>query len=70
MAGDKVLAFAVLAAAESYLLQRTVFLDTAFRTIFFGAFAVNLALRVFYNVMIYPFFVNPLRHLPRVRVRC
>ena len=69
MAANELLVLAILAAAEGVALQRTVFLDRTFRTVFLGAFAVNVALRIFYNVMIYPYFVNPLRHLPLARVR-
>lgn len=67
---DSLLSIAALSAVEGYLLQHTVFSDHAFRTVAFAAFGVNLALKVIWDVLIYPFFVTPLRHLPQVNVSC
>ncbi|KAH8432508.1 cytochrome P450 [Aspergillus melleus] len=55
------LAFSLL---EGYLLQRSVFLDVAFRKLCLASFGLNLVLLGIWNVLIYPFFVTPLRHLP------
>ncbi|KAI9927293.1 hypothetical protein ASPWEDRAFT_177754 [Aspergillus wentii DTO 134E9] len=63
---DSLLSIAALSAVEGYLLQHTVFSDHAFRTVAFAAFGFNLALKVIWDVLIYPFFVTPLRHLPQV----
>lgn len=58
-------AFSVI---EGYLLQRSVFIDHTFRAVVLGALGVNLVLKLFWNVFIYPFFMNPLRHLPKAEV--
>ncbi|KAL4901040.1 hypothetical protein BDW74DRAFT_160619 [Aspergillus multicolor] len=50
---------------EAFLLQRSVFTDTSFRTIALGSTAVNLVLLAIYNLWIWPFFFDPLRRLPR-----
>lgn len=38
-------------------------------TVFLYAFAINLVILAIWNIFIWPFFINPLRHLPTVRVR-
>lgn len=38
-------------------------------TIFLYAFSINFVILAIWNVFIYPFFINPLRHLPTVHVR-
>lgn len=65
---DSLFAIAGLSVVEGYFLQRTVFIDHTFRTVCLGAFGVNLILKIFWNLVIYPFFINPLRHLPQVEV--
>lgn len=65
---DSLLGLAAFSVLEGYLLQRSVIIDHAFRTVVLGALGVNLILKLFWNVFIYPFFLNPLRHLPRVEV--
>lgn len=62
------LSILTLTLVEAFLLQRSVFTDAPFRTVALGAAAVNLALLVIYNWLIWPFFLNPLRHLPRAPV--
>jgi hypothetical protein len=57
-----------LSIVEAVLLQRTVWLDAPFRTVALGSAAVNLVLLVIYNLFIWPFFLNPLRHLPKAPV--
>lgn len=37
-------------------------------TIFLYAFTVNFVLMAIWNIFIWPFFFNPLRHLPTVHV--
>lgn len=66
--GDSLFAIAALSVFEGYLLQHTVYVDHAFRTVCLGAFGVNLLLKAIWTVLIYPHFVNPLRHLPQVPV--
>ncbi|KAL2869429.1 cytochrome P450 [Aspergillus lucknowensis] len=55
---------ALLTLLEAFLLHRSVFTDVSFRTVALGAAAVNLCLLAIYHVFIWPFFLNPLRHLP------
>ncbi|KAL4802612.1 cytochrome P450 [Aspergillus unguis] len=50
--------------AEAFLLQRSVFTDSPFRTVALCSAAVNLVLLGIYKLLIWPFFLNPLRHLP------
>ncbi|KAL3471227.1 cytochrome P450 [Aspergillus californicus] len=50
---------------EAFLLHRSVFIDLTFRSVALRSAAVNLILLTIYNVFIWPFFLNPLRHLPR-----
>lgn len=54
--------------AEAFILQRSVFTDTPLRTVVLGSAAVNLLILAIYNVWIWPFFLDPLRHLPRAPV--
>lgn len=56
-----------LAIVEGFFAQR-FFPEYHFRTAVLAALGVNLFLSVFYNAAIYPYFVNPLRHLPTVKV--
>ena len=58
-----------LAMLEGYAVQRAL-PEYHFRTVFLAAFLANLLLKGFYNIAIYPFLVNPLRHLPTVEVCC
>ena len=68
--GDALLAVAVSAAVEGYILHRTVFLESTFHTLCFAAFAVNAFLKfIVYDFFVYPLLLNPLRHLPRIPVR-
>lgn len=68
-AGDSLPALLAFTLVEAYLLQRTVFTDETFRTVILGAVAVNVFLKGLYSLVVWPFFLNPLRHLPRVPVR-
>lgn len=56
-----------LAMLEGYGAQR-VLPEYHLRTTFLASLLVNLLLTAFYYVAVYPFFVNPLRHLPTVKV--
>ena len=67
--GDSFPALAVITLVEAYFLQRTVFAEESFRTVCLGALGVNLTLLGVYSLIIWPFFLNPLRHLPMVPVR-
>lgn len=55
--------------AEAFLLQRSFFTDTPFRTVALCSAAVNFVLLGIHNFLIWPFFLNPLRHLPSAPVR-
>jgi hypothetical protein len=57
-----------LSIVEAILLQRTVLIDAPFRTVALGSATVNLIILVIYNLFIWPFFLNPLRHLPKAPV--
>lgn len=61
------LRLAGLAMLEGYGLQRAL-PEYHFRTAFLAAFLLNLLLNALYSFAIYPFLVNPLRHLPTVKV--
>lgn len=61
------LRLAGLAMLEGYGLQRAL-PEYHFRTAFLAAFLANLLLNALYSFAIYPFLVNPLRHLPTVKV--
>lgn len=39
-----------------------------FKSLFGCVFAVNFGVQLFWDVLIYPYFVSPLRNLPRVPV--
>lgn len=67
-AGDSFPALALFTLIEAYLLQRTVFADESFRTVILGAFGVNILLKGIYSLIIWPYFLSPLRHLPTAPV--
>ena len=67
-AGDSLPALLAFTLVEAYFLQRTIFADETFRTVVLGAVAVNVFLKGLYSLVVWPFFLNPLRHLPRVPV--
>ncbi|KAL2819858.1 cytochrome P450 [Aspergillus cavernicola] len=56
--------FLAVTLAETLLLHHSAFIDASFRTIGLGTAALNLSLLVIYNLFIWPFLFNPLRHLP------
>lgn len=53
---------------EGYLLQHSLLPDWAFRSVTLLALAGNLILRFVWGFIIYPYWVNPLRHLPTLPV--
>lgn len=63
---DSLLAAILLSLLEGFFLQRTYLGEYTFRTVTLGAFGVNLLLLAIWNLLIYPYFVTPLRHLPTV----
>ncbi|KAJ5880478.1 uncharacterized protein N7473_011531 [Penicillium subrubescens] len=65
-AGDSLPALLAFTLVEAYLLQRTIFADETFRTVVLGTVAFNVFLKSLYSLVIWPFFLNPLRHLPMV----
>ncbi|KAL3476654.1 cytochrome P450 [Aspergillus californicus] len=56
----------LLSLLEGFFLQRTYFGEYTFCKVILGAFGVNLLLLAIWNVLVYPYFVTPLRHLPTV----
>lgn len=66
--GDNLPALGAISLVEAYLLQRTVFADETFRTVCLWALGSNLAILFLYSAIVWPFFLNPLRHLPTVPV--
>lgn len=67
-AGDSLPALLAFTLVEAYVLQRTVFADETLRTVVLGTVAFNVFLKSLYSLVIWPFFLNPLRHLPMVPV--
>lgn len=57
-----------LTILESYVLQRTVFLELAFHNLCLRVLVVNIVLKLLYHVVLWPRFLSPLRHLPQVKV--
>lgn len=66
--GDSILVVGAFTLAEAYFLQRTVFADKTFQTISLSALGVNILLKAFYGIIIWPFLLSPMRHLPKVQV--
>lgn len=66
--GDSLPVLLAFSVVEAFFLHRTVFADNAFRTVVLGALGVNFVLKAFYNLIIWPLFMNPLRHLPTIPV--
>lgn len=65
---DSLLFLLTFSLLEAYLLQRSVFFDLAFRTLCLASVGLNLVLLGIWNIIIYPYFVTPLRHLPTLSV--
>lgn len=66
--GDSLPALLAFSLVEAYFLQRTIFADETFRTVVLGALGVNFVIKGLYNLIIWPLFMNPLRHLPTIPV--
>ena len=64
---DTLLAIASVSLAEGYFLQRSVLKEYSFHSVCLGAVGVNLALKIFWDFIIYPFFI-PSRYAQRSRV--
>lgn len=67
-AGDSIPYLVAFTLVEAYVLQRTVFADETLRTVILGALGVNIVLKGVYSLLIWPFLLNPLRHLPTIPV--
>lgn len=65
---DNLVVSAVAAVVEAYAV-RALLPQHDLRSILYIAFGVNSSLCLAWASFIYPVFVNPLRHLPRVGVR-
>lgn len=55
-----------LAIIQGYIVQHFFFPEYHFRTIVFTSLCLNVFLYAFYRLLIYPYFLNPLRHLPTI----
>ncbi|KAA8644898.1 hypothetical protein EYZ11_007489 [Aspergillus tanneri] len=64
---DSWLVLSGLTLVEAYLLHRSLFPDLTLRYVGLATFGVNLTLLCIWKILIYPFFVSPLRHLPTLR---
>lgn len=67
--GDSIPALVAFTLVEAFFLQRTVFADETLRTVLLGALGVNVVVLAIYTAIIWPLFLNPLRHLPTIPVR-
>jgi hypothetical protein len=65
---DSLLLLIALSLLESFLLHRSVFVDSTFRTVTLCSLGANLVLAAIWNIVVYPYFVTPLRHLPTISV--
>lgn len=59
---------AITVVATVGLLFTEPYSDFEFRDLFLRVFAVTFGIQLFWDIIIYPLFVSPLRHLPRVKV--
>ncbi|KAJ5461825.1 uncharacterized protein N7458_003377 [Penicillium daleae] len=64
--GDSYLALMAFTITEACFLHRTFVTHETFRAILLSLLVVNIVLKCLYTIFIWPFFVNPLRHLPKV----
>jgi hypothetical protein len=55
-------------AETAALLWSGFLLEWSFKQLFFYLLGINFALQTFWDLVIYPYAVSPLRHLPRVGV--
>lgn len=67
-AGDSLPALLVLTLVEAYFLQRAVFVEQTFQTVLLWSLGVNVLGKGLYSLVIWPFYLNPLRHLPTIPV--
>jgi len=67
--GDSIPALMAFTLVEAFFLRHTVFADETLRTVLLGALGVNVVVMAIYTAIIWPLFLNPLRHLPTVPVR-
>ncbi|KAJ5772764.1 hypothetical protein N7457_007660 [Penicillium paradoxum] len=65
--GDSLPAIGAFSLVEAYFLQRVVFEDKTFQTICLGSLGVNFSLLAIYSMVLWPYLLNPLRHLPKVQ---
>jgi hypothetical protein len=65
---DSFLALMAFTLAEAYFLHRTLVTHETLRAVLFSLLVINVLLKCLYTIFIWPFFVNPLRHLPKVPV--
>ncbi|KAL1963332.1 hypothetical protein VTN77DRAFT_8453 [Rasamsonia byssochlamydoides] len=65
---EELLANVAITLVESIVLVWTAaFPQYTFKQLFLRAFGINLSVQICWDLVIYPYFVNPLRHLPTVK---
>lgn len=67
-AKERMLLLVPLTVVETLLIIATGITPERPSTIFLHALAANFTLLSIWSVFIWPYFINPLRHLPTVRV--
>jgi hypothetical protein len=65
---DSFLALMAFTLTEAYFLHRTLVTHESLCAVLLSLLVVNVLLKCLYTIFIWPFFVNPLRHLPKVPV--
>lgn len=67
-AGDSIPALVAFTLVEALLLHRTLFAGETLRTVLLGTLGVNVLLKSVWSLLVWPFLINPLRHLPTIPV--
>ena len=66
---DLLVANLLVTGGGAFALLRTQFPDHKYQEVLMWSFAVNLAAQVTWALLIWPFLISPLRHLPAPAVR-
>jgi hypothetical protein len=67
--GEEFMVNLAITLAETIALAFTGYVpDWEFRDIYLRVFAINLGIQIIWDLIVYPYLVSPLRHLPRVHV--
>jgi hypothetical protein len=65
---DRFLALMAFTLTAAYFLHCTLVAHETLCAVLLSLLVVNVLLKCLYTIIIWPFFVNPLRHLPKVPV--